>query len=121
MLVESSNRQLWDYCEEKQCLFRLYDGWLIPNVLPEQLKEVFLNSHNVCFSKNNVPHRENGPAVIHINGDEEWYIDGYRHREDGPASKRIYSNGEVHNYYYLNGRVYDKYWWFQEVQLIKGK
>ena len=30
-------------------------------------------------------HRKNGPAVEINNGDEEWWLDGKLHREDGPA------------------------------------
>jgi hypothetical protein len=30
-------------------------------------------------------HRENGPALIHTNGDTYWYLNGKYHREDGPA------------------------------------
>lgn len=44
-------------------------------------------------------HRLDGPALVHANGDEEWFRNGERHREDGPAcifrnSKRWYINGE---------------------------
>ena len=31
-------------------------------------------------------HREDGPAVEYcINGSKEWWLNGKRHREDGPA------------------------------------
>ena len=30
-------------------------------------------------------HREDGPAVIHLNGDMEWWLHNKLHREDGPA------------------------------------
>lgn len=30
-------------------------------------------------------HREDGPAVEYVNGHREWYIDGKKHRLDGPA------------------------------------
>jgi len=30
-------------------------------------------------------HRENGPAVVYLDGDKEWFVKGERHREDGPA------------------------------------
>ncbi len=36
-------------------------------------------------NKNGNLHRENGPAVIHPDGRQFWYIDGNLHREDGPA------------------------------------
>ena len=30
-------------------------------------------------------HREDGPAIEQANGHKEWYLNGKRHREDGPA------------------------------------
>lgn len=36
------------------------------------------------------PHREDGPAVIYSNGQQEWWFNGKRHRSDGPA---IIGNG----------------------------
>ncbi len=36
---------------------------------------------------------------VHPNGDKRWYLNGKRHREDGPAVD--YANGE--KYWYLNG------------------
>jgi hypothetical protein len=35
--------------------------------------------------KDNVFHREGGPAKIWKDGTEEWYQEGKLHREDGPA------------------------------------
>lgn len=37
-------------------------------------------------------HREDGPAIeYHANGDKFWYLNGSRHRVDGPAIE--YANG----------------------------
>ena len=36
-------------------------------------------------AKCTVLHRENGPAVEAPDGRKEWFINGQRHREDGPA------------------------------------
>lgn len=46
-------------------------------------------------------HREDGPAIERIDGDELWYIDGKLHRDDGPAIKfsyykAWYRNGHCH-------------------------
>jgi hypothetical protein len=46
-------------------------------------------------------HREDGPAVEYPDGNKSWYINGKRHREDGPAiegfgRKEWYLNGERH-------------------------
>lgn len=37
-------------------------------------------------------HNTTGPAWVHEDGTEEYYIDGKLHREDGPA--RIFLNGK---------------------------
>ena len=52
------------------------------------------------FYVNGVSHRENGPAFIGTNGEIAWYKEGNLHRADGPAIE--YSDGE--KIYYLNGK-----------------
>jgi hypothetical protein len=47
-------------------------------------------------------HRLDGPAVISANGSEYWYVDGNLHRDDGPAL--LYSCGDVH--WYNNGKLH---------------
>lgn len=37
---------------------------------------------------------------VHDNGDKEWFLNGKRHREDGPAVER--SNGDKE--WYINGK-----------------
>jgi hypothetical protein len=44
-------------------------------------------------------HREDGPAVEHVDGTKEWYLNGELHREDGPACE--YADGT--KFWYLNG------------------
>lgn len=47
-------------------------------------------------------HREDGPAIERADGTKEWWLNGNPHREDGPAvedasgSKYWYLNGELH-------------------------
>lgn len=46
-------------------------------------------------------HREDGPAVKHLNGYEEWWFDGKLHKNDGPAMdygtlKVWWNNGKIH-------------------------
>ena len=47
-------------------------------------------------------HREDGPAVEWATGRKEWYLNGKLHREDGPAvewkhgSKEWYLNNQLH-------------------------
>ena len=40
---------------------------------------------NKSWYLNGKRHREDGPAVEYPNGDKEWYLNGKCHREDGPA------------------------------------
>ena len=46
-------------------------------------------------------HREDGPAVEWSDGTKEWYLNGNLHREDGPAVE--WSDGEKR--WYLNGKL----------------
>ena len=55
---------------------------------------------------NGVRHREDGPAIERANGDKVWYLNGVRHREDGPAAE--YANGEKK--WYINGELIDSYY-----------
>ena len=47
-------------------------------------------------------HREDGPAVEGTDGSKYWYLNGQLHREDGPAVE--HSNGDKS--WYLNGNYY---------------
>ena len=47
-------------------------------------------------------HREDGPAILHQNGTKCWYLNGKPHREDGPAI--LHQNGD--KYWYLNGKLH---------------
>ena len=48
-------------------------------------------------------HREDGPAVEYADGSKDWFLNGQQHREDGPAceyadgTKKWYLNGKLHN------------------------
>jgi|JI10StandDraft_1071094.scaffolds.fasta_scaffold31956_8 hypothetical protein len=49
-------------------------------------------------------------GVAHVNGEEHWFVNGVRHREDGPAIissngiKQWYKNGKYHR---LDGPAYE--------------
>lgn len=49
---------------------------------------------------NGTRHREDGPAIVYKNGDKKWYRIGYLHRADGPAVE--YANG--HTEWWINGK-----------------
>ena len=55
----------------------------------------------IAWKLNGVLHREDGPAVLGINGRHRWYTHGLLHRIDGPA----WISGADPNYmeWYLNG------------------
>jgi hypothetical protein len=53
-----------------------------------------------CWFLNGLRHREDGPAMEASDGCKDWYLNGLRHREDGPA--RDYSDG--YKAWYLNGK-----------------
>ena len=60
------------------------------------------DSGNKYWYLNGKRHREDGPAVEYTSGIKEWYLNGKRHREDGPAiewpngSKEWYLKGKLH-------------------------
>ncbi len=47
-------------------------------------------------------HREDGPAVELVSGQKAWYLNDKRHREDGPACE--FANGR--KYWYLNDKCH---------------
>jgi len=50
-------------------------------------------------------HREDGPAIEGLSGYSAWFINGNLHREDGPAVE--YSNGDSgYNAWYINGELH---------------
>ena len=70
-------------------------------------------------------HRKDGPAILYPNGaGEEWWFNGLRHREDGPACdysfgrKEWWFNGQRHN---VSGPAYISprgvaEWWLNDVE-----
>ena len=68
--------------------------------LPENYTGIveYLNGTLIYFL-NGFIHKEDGPAIIRSTGTIIYYLNGKRHREDGPAI--IYSFGL--EYYYLKG------------------
>ena len=60
-------------------------------------------------------HREDGPAVINANGTKAWCLNGKFHREDGPA----YIGADGTQYWYLNGKeiTYEVNEWFDDYNI----
>jgi hypothetical protein len=61
-------------------------------------------------------HRLDGPAREFKDGYKEWYINGIRHREDGPAIEWNFFKR-----WYLNNKIYTEQDWQQEVIRLKLK
>jgi len=49
-------------------------------------------------------HRTDGPAIEFADGSKVWYLNGKRHREDGPAVERA----DGYKAWFLNGKEYTK-------------
>ena len=60
---------------------------------------------DVFWYKDNLLHREDGPAVEWESGTKKWYKNGELHREDGPAIEYSYGNKE----WWLNDIPYSEY------------
>jgi hypothetical protein len=68
--------------------------------------------------QNGKRHREDGPAIEYFNGTKCWYQNGKWHRLDGPACE--YSNGTKE--YWINGNFFQyQESWQKEVDKINGK
>ena len=57
-----------------------------------------INGNNYWYL-NGKRHREDGPAIEYTNGYKSWYLNDKRHRKDGPAVE--WDNGDKS--WYLNG------------------
>ena len=117
-------------CEHAQKYDDIWQNYVVNKI---HLKEIDSVSHcetdsygtKVWRNKNNLCHRENGPAIELANGRKEWWINGNLHREDGPAielangRKEWWINGNLHRedgpaiiladctkVWYINGRYH---------------
>ena len=61
-------------------------------------------------------HREDGPAIEDANGDKEWYLNDKLHREDGPAVE--WENGDKE--WFLNGKYYAEEEYNKEISKRKN-
>ena len=66
--------------------------------------------------RNGKRHREDGPAMEYANGSKFWYLNGKYHREDGPAIES--ANGD--KYWYLDGVEYTEYEYNEEIAKRKN-
>ena len=61
-------------------------------------------------------HREDGPAIERADGTKSWWLNGNRHREDGPAIE--WADGDKE--WYLNGIEYSESDWKKEVAKLNA-
>ena len=73
------------------------------------------NSGSKFWYLNGKRHREDGPAVEYADGDKFWYLNGERHREDGPAFERA----DGSKFWYLNGTGYTEAEWKAQLNPVK--
>ena len=59
-------------------------------------------SGNKEWYLNGQRHREDGPAIEWISGYKEWWVNGKLHREDGPAVEDIRGDEE----WWVNGKLH---------------
>ena len=67
----------------------------------EYTVKVYANGDKYWYL-NGKKHREDGPAIEYANVSKSWWLNGKQHREDGPAFE--YPNGD--KYWYLNGKLH---------------
>jgi hypothetical protein len=56
------------------------------------------------YYKNNLLHREDGPALEYANRDKFWYLNGKSHRLDGPAVIAITTNNKEYYEWWIDGK-----------------
>jgi hypothetical protein len=84
-----------------------YMGWMIEAMKGVDVKiskpEVIVGGDDTkSWYLNGKRHREDGPAIEGANGDKFWYLNDQLHREDGPAIE--YANGDKS--WYLNDQLH---------------
>ena len=63
--------------------------------------DVYDNGGEEWFLNGN-RHREDGPAIEYADGSKRWYLNDKMHREDGPAIERA----DGYKAWYLNGKMH---------------
>ena len=78
-------------------------GWNFQELSEEITGKIIINyNENKFWYLDGERHREDGPAVEYANGNKSWWLNGERHRVDGPAvenangNKSWWLNGECH-------------------------
>lgn len=73
----------------------------------------YVEKGRISYYKDNLLHRDDGPAIEFLDGYKIWFSNGNKHREDGPAVE--FPDGRTT--WYLNGINYSEV----EFQLMQKK
>ena len=91
------------------------------------IQKKILKWQKKCFGQYNMKTIDLGNGAeyrIYADGDKVWYLNGKRHRTDGPATE--YTNGD--KYWHLNDKLHridgpaieyangDKFWFLNDIQ-----
>ena len=87
---EVKTLQLVDLSDFNKCLLLMKKYNNKTFKLDKEISVEVLN-YTINIYKNDQLHRDNGPAIIDVNGNKKWYKYNQFHREDGPAI--IHKNG----------------------------
>jgi hypothetical protein len=80
----------------------IIESTLIPIVYPIRKEGDGLPPRMIWGDEKGRYHREDGPAVIFDNGDQEWYLHGLQHRTGGPAIEKANGHKEWGQFGYLH-------------------
>ena len=89
-------------------VFDDHEEWYYLN--GNRYKIIYNDGHEEYF-KNDVRHRDDGPAIKKSNGDEYWIVNGEYHRNNGPAIIE-----KDYKAWYLNGKHFTEEEYHKELQ-----
>jgi len=95
-LLEVLNIEL---LEDEKIVKRIFSSDL-QRTIEKENEKVIINSSSITWCKNGNVHREDGPAIEHVNGTTIWYKNGKIHRDNGPAVE--HTSG--YKIWYKNGK-----------------
>jgi hypothetical protein len=79
--------QVWVHMDESVYCDHIEEDWVHDCVTYSEVGDTYIPTHRMAEFPELFPEDddENGPAVERSNGTKYWYLNGERHREDGPA------------------------------------
>jgi hypothetical protein len=74
---------------------------------------IYKNGTKEWYNSNGRLHRNDGPAVVHVDGGKSWYQHGKVHRADGPA----YEDEDGYKTWWLNDNPLTFDEWLDKVKM----